>query len=477
MVKIEMTLISQSSHLRLAALCLSVAASACGGGNPNGDGAVTDVPNQPTDMGPVPVDVPTVDVPERDVQPYDAGPLPGCMTMASMRHVVDRPGGQRVSDPLSILPVNDSFLVTARYVEEVDNSVDGGVGDGAVNDGGRNVTVVSDRSVVIPLGADGTARPAVTLFEGAPTRTSPGQARLHRTPMGVYAMFEEVRGSASSPDFLLRVHSSLIANDGSLVRDMITRERYSLPDSVPINAGILAVGAQIQSIGMGGLVVAAPVAVLLDNMGGNVRPMDNVLTAVWPQDPFDPKLRARYDGGALYFFRREGRLGFVPFGADGRVESPMTYEVAGSNVPVLEDAAQVGDGVIAAWARQIAGGTTEVHVTVAGLDYRLRLEQQLESFSGEGPTQVTVVPAYGGAALLWRRGVDANARVRIAVIAPDGTIRVPPQDLMMAPNIEGRIAATVVGGANGRELAFVVRDGLRAAMWGYSFGRACIPGM
>ena len=98
----------------------------------------------------------------------------------------------------------------------------------------------------------------------------------------------------------------------------------------------------------------------------------------------------------------------------------------------------------------------------------------LETFSGEGPTQVTVVPAYGGAALLWRRGVDARARVRVAVVAPDGTIRVAPTDLMMAPNIEGKLAATVV---NGRELVFVARDGIRSAMWGYSFGRACIPGM
>ncbi len=447
---------------------------ACGGGTPNGDGAVADVPTVGSDMVSPPVDVPSVDVRVADVQPYDAGPLPGCMTMATVRHVLDNPGGQRVADPVSLITLDNGFLVSARYVEEVDNNVvDGGVPD-AARDGGRNVTTIADRSVVIPLMQDGTPRPAVTLFEGAPTRTSPSQARLHRTANGVYAMFEEVRGSASSADFLLRVHSSFLSADGTFMRDVITRDRYSLPDSVPISTGILAVGAQIQSIGAGGLVVAAPVSVLLDNMGANLRPTDNVLTAIWPQDPFDPRLRARFDGGALYVYRREGRLGFVPFSATGQVESPMTFEVAGSNVPTLDDVVQVGDGVIAAWSRQIAGGTTEVHVTVAGLDYRLRLDQELETFSGEGPTQVTVVPAYGGAALLWRRGVDARARVRVAVVAPDGTIRVAPTDLMMAPNIEGKLAATVV---NGRELVFVARDGIRSAMWGYSFGRACIPGM
>jgi hypothetical protein len=453
---------------------LSTLLAACGPSNSNGDGAVTDVPTVSSDMPGPATDNPLVDVRQNDVQPFDAGPLPACTAMSMARHIIDRPGALRVADPLSLAATATGFLVTARYVDERDNAADGGVPDAAPRDGGRNVTVIADRSVVIPLAQDGTPSDPITLFEGAPTGSSPGQARLHRTDLGFLAMYEEVRGSASSPDFLLRVHTSILSPSGTLVRDSITRERYSLPDSALINAGLLAVGAQIQSIGMGGLVVAAPVAVLIDSMGNNVRMMDSVLTAVWPQDPFEPKLRRRFDGGALYVFRREGRLGFVPFGADGRVESPMTYEVAGSNVPILEDAVQVGDGVIAAWSRQIAGGTTEVHVTVAGLDYRLRFEQMIESYGAEGPTQVTLVPAYGGAALLWRRGVDARARVRVAVIAPDGTIRVPPTDLVNAPNIEGKLAATVI---NGREVVFAARDGVRSAMWGYTFGRACIPMM
>ncbi|HEX6240206.1 MAG TPA: hypothetical protein VFZ61_04915, partial [Polyangiales bacterium] len=37
------------------------------------------------------------------------------------------------------------------------------------------------------------------------------------------------------------------------------------------------------------------------------------------------------------------------------------------------------------------------------------IKRQLEAFDGEGPTVATAARAYGGVALFWRRGVDANA--------------------------------------------------------------------
>jgi hypothetical protein len=405
------------------------------------------------------------------IAPFDAGPLPACEETASAWRVVDRPGGDRLSDPAQMLAVDNGFLVSARYIEErFESAGDGGAGDASPDGAIVPVTVLADRAIVIPLAEDGTARPAVTLLDGASAGTTLSPPRLHRTLAGALALFQEIRGNASSPDFMLRLHGAVIGNDGVAGPARVLRERVSQPDSTAIAAGIFGTASRIESVGDGGIVAATPISFLLDAQGGNVRPADNLLTSAWPLEIFEQRMRTRPDNGAVLVYRGRGTLSFIPFNGQGVPEATGTYDVLGTTIPTLDDAAAVGDAVIAAWSRNIAG-TTEVHVIVAGLDHRLRLDRELERFSGEGPTVVTVVPAYGGAALLWRRGVDGNARVRVAVVAPDATVRVAPTDLVAAPNLEGRIAAV----ADGRRLSFVARDGIRADRWGFTFGRACLP--
>ncbi len=332
--------------------------------------------------------------------------------------------------------------------------------------------VLADRAIVLPLGADGTPRAPVTLRDGVMDGTALTAPRLHRTSTGALALFQEVRGSASAANFLLRLHASALGNDGAVSSTRVARERVALPDSTVMAAGIFGTASRVEAVGDGGIVAASPISLLLDPQGMDVRPADVLLTNVWPTELFETRMRARPDGGAMLVYRRAMQLAFIPFDARGVPEPTGTFDVNNSNVPTLDDAAVAGDAVIAAWSRNIAG-TTEVHVVVAGFDHTVRLDQEIERYSGEGPTVVSVVPAYGGAAIVWKRGVDANARVRIAVVAPDATVRVPATDLVTAPNIEGRLAVAI----DGRAVSFVARDGTRADRWGYTFGRACLPAM
>jgi len=408
---------------------------------------------------------------DRGPMPFDAGPPPSCTVMAVARHIIDRPGGDRLSDPAQLLATADGFLVAARYVQErVGADPDAGAGDASPEGGTLPVTVLADRSIVIPLAVDGTPRAAVTLRDGVSEGTALSAPRLHRTPNGALALFQEVRGSASAPNFLLRLHATALANDGAIASTRVARERVALPDSTTMAAGIFGTASRVEAVGDGGVVSASPISVLFDTQGMDVRAADVLLTNIWPIELFENRMRTRPDGGAMLVYRRGIQLAFIPFDARGVPEPTGTFDVHGPEVPVLDDATVVGDGVIAGWSRNIAG-TTEVHVVVAGFDHGARLDQELDRFTGEGPTTVSVVPAYGGAALLWRRGVDANARVRVAIVAPDGTVRVPARDLVMAPNIEGRLAVE----SDGATLTFVARDGIRADRWGYTFGRACVP--
>lgn len=401
--------------------------------------------------------------------PYDAGPPPACTITASARHIVDRPGGDRVADPAQLVRAGEGYFVAARYVQDaVDASADAGAD--ASTEGGAPTTA-ADRSIVLPLAADGTPAAAVTLRDGTTDRTSMTAPRLHSTSAGTLALFQEVRGNASSPDFLLRLHSAVLSNAGVISSARVARERVALPDSTVMAAGVFATAARVENISDGGVVAASPISILLDAQGMDARATDVLLTALWPAELFETRMRTREDGGAMLVYRRGTNLSFIPFDARGVPEPTGTFDVNGPIVPVLDDAVVVGDAVIAAWSRNVSG-TTEVHVVVAGFDHGVRLDQEIERFSGEGPTAVSVVPAYGGAALVWKRGVDANARVRVAVVSPDATVRVPATDLVaMAPNVEGRLAVV----ADGRAITFVARDGTRPASWGYTFGRACIP--
>jgi hypothetical protein len=400
--------------------------------------------------------------------PWDAGPVPACEGAPRVRRVIERPGGDRVGDPGEMLAIGGGFLVPGRYVEERLDAPDGGLTDGG-NPFIRTVT--ADRSVVIALDRDGNPRPAVTLFDGAPSGASASVPRLHAIGDGVLALSQELRGTASSMDFLLRTRASVLSADGAIRSSAVARERVSLPESSVVSEGVFGVAFRIDAVADGGLVTASPIGLLLDRRGMDARSPDTLLTAVFPSEPRDLRMRPRGDGRALLFFSREGQLGFIPFDGRGVPEPAGTFEVRGATAPSIDDAVSVGDGVIAAWSRTLVGGTTEVRVIVASHGHALRLDRELERFTGEGGTSVSVVPAYGGAAVLWKRGVDAMARIRVSVIAPDGTVRLPPTDLAPAPFAEGRVTASAVG----RELSFVVRDGTRSERWGWSFGRACLP--
>jgi hypothetical protein len=449
------------------ALCAAGIAG-CSAGSATDAGPVADVGRDAQERSDVEVDAGVDAAPP----PYDAGPPPACEGPARVRRVLDRPGGDRVGDPGELLAVGSGFLVPGRYVEERVDAVDGGVGDGA-RDGGAPFarTVLADRAVVIALDREGAPRPAVTLFDGASSGTSAGVPRLHAAGDGVLALAQELRGNASGGDFVLRTRGAVLGADGTLRRAFVARERVSLPESTTVSAGVFGVAFRIDAVADGGLVTASPIGILLDGQGMDARTPDSLLTAVLPSEPRDLRMRARGDGRALLFYTREGQLGFVPFDGRGVPEPTGSFEVRGSTAPTLDDAVSVGDGVIAAWSRTLVGGTTEVRVIVASHGHTLRLNRELERFTGEGGTSVTVVPAYGGAAILWRRGVDAMARIRVSVVSPDGAVRLEPTDLVSVPAAEGRVSAS----ASGRELSFVVRDGTRADRWGWTFGRACLP--
>jgi hypothetical protein len=339
-----------------------------------------------------------------------------------------------------------------------------------VADGGR-VPVGRDSIDVLALADDGTPRgPATLLYDGAPANATTDNPVLVPSGTGAFLVFQESHGMVGDPGFFVRLRGGVIDAMGMGASPGIFRANYTRPEFTALaNQNLFGFSSRVESNSDAGAVVT-PVSMYVTPTGGMIRANDGDLTNIVPPDAQPFVLTPSDDGGAILVMRTGGQLGLLHFSSQGIADAHGLYTLQGTALPVLDDAASVADGVVAAWSRS-NGGTAEVHVLVASDRGALRLDRMLESFMNEGDTVASVVPAYGGAAVLWRRGTGAAARVRFAIVSPDGTVRSEPADLVAAPNVNGRVVAV----AHGRRVSFVARDG-NAPAWGYTFGQACLPG-
>ncbi len=395
--------------------------------------------------------------------PYDAGPAPACGVTALVRHVADRPGGDRIEPPAGLVRTASGFLAGYHHADM--GPADGGVGP----DAGRPY---SDRMEVLSIAEDGTASAPRVVYDG----TASGERLLGPVFLaagsGAYAVFDATRGDPRDPAYDVQLHAGLIAASGVPSTAPVLRARYDVPAMATLASGhLFGVGFAFGAPLDGGILVARPVSISLAADGTELRAGDVDLSVVVPVAFSDPHLCAGDDGDAYYVFREGGRLGFTRFDPSGSPRGRGLFSVAGATLPRVEDAAVAGDGIVAVWSVD-ALPHASVHAVVVSTDGVLRGQLELDAFDNEGLTVASAVRAYGGVAVLWRRGVGSQARVRVAIVSPDGVLRVPATDLAATPGLDGR----VVPWASGREIAFIARDGVAPA-WGYVFGRACLAGM
>lgn len=399
-----------------------------------------------------------------DTGTLDAGPPPQCFVSPFVRHVLDRPGGALVGPPGGIVRVRDGFLAGYHRVEST--LADSGTGSPDAS------MPATDEIDLIHISDDGIAGAPRVISNGAATGYSLRGPVVLTSGDGAIAVFQRSRHLPGDPGFEQTIQSAWADSSGAPGVPRALRDRYALPTMAALAAGdLLGVAFDLGPPSDSGIVVVRPVSLMLRADGSDLRTFDVDLNAVVPFDLADPFFCASDDGSGFYVYRDGGALGFLRFQADGALGGRGVYTVAGSSVPRLDDAAAASDALFGVWAES-SGAHTSVHVVVSSAEGTLRAQTELEGFDGEGPTVASVTPAYGGVAVFWRRGVDSSARLRVAIVSPQGTVRVAPTELLLAPHLEGRVVAWV----SGRDIAFIARDGLPPA-WGYLFGRTCLPAM
>lgn len=437
---------------RLGTIAAALLASACSA--PSGHDAGPDVIDDFVEAA--------ADVPQDAPVPfYDAGPAPTCAVTTLVRHVADRPGGDTPEAPAGIVRTATGFLVGYHHGEA------GSAPDAGIVDGG----IFVDRIESMHIGDDGTAAAARIVYDGAANGTRLLGPAFLPSGNGAIAVFDTTMGDPRNADYDVQLRASILDADGAPGTPTTLRTRYDMPQIVALTAGnLLSFGYSYGPPLDGGVVAASPVSMFLAADGSNARANDLDLLSLVPSSITGPQLRAG-DDGAYYLYREGQRLGFLRFGNDGAIAGRFAYGVMGSTVRRIEAAGVVADGVVVAWGEE-SGTHTSVKAVVASTDGVLRSSLELEAFDNEGNTVASAIPAYGGVAIIWRRGTGTAARLRVAIVAPDGRVRVPATDLVAAPGIDGRLALW----SSGREIAFVGVDGAGAS-WGYTFGRMCLPAM
>lgn len=418
----------------------------------------------PADSGTT-LDTPAADTPEdTDLQdtivtvdttpaPFDAGPAPRCDLTASARHVLDRTMDSRRTELAGLVPLGDGWATGFR------TNVRGA-------DGGASRDTL-DLAALAPDGAlRGTVR---SVIDGAALQRDLGVLALTPAAMGARVFVGLTRGVPGAMDFTLGL--TLLELDAAGAPRGAARElgqRLADPRAAvtPDGTTVLVATQLLRGLDAGAVLVR-PVYLRLGPDGAMLGAGEIDLNNLLPAEATDLTLRAGA-AGAILFFTQDSVVRFLRFTPAGVLDAFGVYVSRGMEVPRLDDAAVLGDGAVVVWSDHDGARATVRAAALTARGVVLRV-LDLDRFEAGARPVVSVVPAYGGAAVTWVQGSGSGARVRAATVQPDGVLRAPAADLVAVPGAEGRVHAS----ASGRALSFVVRDSTAAGP-GVAFGRGCL---
>jgi hypothetical protein len=311
----------------------------------------------------------------------------------------------------------------------------------------------------------------ITLYDSAPMGTDLSPPSMVRTSDGALVLFRASRSIQTQPDYTTALLVARVDAQGRRVGDSTSLAGRGDPFATALPDGTAFVLApRVVRQSDAGFVVAAP-NVLRVRPNGSVIDVGGVdLTGLIPVTADSVLMRSTREGAAA-LFRIATDLQMVRFDAMGVVD-PRGYYSRDVFAPRLDDGVALVDGNIVAWDDD-RGLTHTIRVAVTAPDGTLRGVTTLDSFGDPASPVVSVTASYGGAAVTWIRGNGNTAMLRGTVMQPNGVMRAPVRDLLPVPGADGRLLTV----GEGRELSFVARDrGLRGpASTGITVGRLCLP--
>lgn len=386
--------------------------------------------------------------------PYDAGPIPSCAVAAFFRPAASADSTIGAVDVNAMVPAGANFVIAARLATQRV------VSDAAADrDAVSLVTVDAQGAVVRSLRA---------AYQSGGLGSDLSVPWLAPLSTGAVLVFRESRSFPGAADWFTRLRAGRLDAAGALENTVPLIENQSDPFMAPLPSGIpLVVSARVRSVGDAGVAIATPSAFRLTAEGLVEPPGPVDLATFVPVSAQSVMLRSASDG-ALLTWLDGTTFKALRFTREGLVDARGPRSTVGLNAPQIDDAAVVGDAIVAAWGDS-RGANAVIQVAVIGLDGAVRLNQEVDRFPGSDRI-ADVVPSYGGATVTWIRGSGADAMLRAVTVQPDGVVRGNPTDVLRVANAEGR----VVPHASGRVLSFAARTRQDRAL-GIGFGQVCIP--
>lgn len=394
-----------------------------------------------------------------DHPPYDAGGAPGCSVAAFTRHVFDQSPGVNIVELGGFVRLGDSFTLAVRQGASRLVSPDAGTP--------RRDTI--DVMSVSDLGFPSVA--PWTAYDSSASATDLSAPTLVRAGSGALLLFRESTGiQGTATRYTTRVRSSLLDGVASHQASPTSLEDRGDPFAATLPDGsALLLASRIVSRSDAGLVAAAPNVVRILPTGAPATTMGVDIQSVIPVEA-DSVLMLSSPAGAVMAFRRDTEVRTARFDGAGVIDTRVrvTRDVGAIRI---DDGAAFENAVVVAWDEP-SGQRHAIHVAVVDGEGALLANDVIERYEAPGSPVVSVVSAYGGAAILWIRSSGDAAVLRGAVMQPNGILRTPPRDLIPVPGADGRLYAV----GEGRSLAFVARD-RGASGYGVTFGRLCLPAL
>ncbi len=431
----------------LAALCASVG---CSVSHPATDAAVIDR-GAPDDLTDASKDVAL----DEGVAPYDAGSMPACEVVETVRHVATQEPGATVLELGGLVATAGGHLAAVRQSWDRVEPVDG-------------AAPRRDAVDILAIGADGSAPSGFQrAYDSTGARTDLSAPTLLPFRGEAYLLFRESAGVGGAGGFTTQVRSGAVTAGGATLGPSVLRENLGDPFAAELPDGsIFFVASRVLRTGDAGFIVASPASFRVSTTGALVNPAGVDLSIVVPVTAESALMRPTAAGAAMAF-RNRGEFEVVRFDATGLVDT-RTYVTRGITVGALDDVALLNEGTVAAWADR-AGSAVSVHVLVTDPEGRARYHGVIERFESATVPRVNVTPAWGGAAVTWIRRDASTPTLRAQIVQPDGTLRGLARDVARVPNADGALVTLT----RGREITFVARDFIQGNL-GISFGRACL---
>jgi hypothetical protein len=236
-------------------------------------------------------------------------------------------------------------------------------------------------------------------------------------------------------------HAGVAAGDGSVARAAATYREMSTSPFLAVEGEAQPWLLRTDIVLVGGVTGVIPKIVQLDP-GGMAIGMERDLMAYLRPEALDVILETGPSGPFVAYRAGASTAVVLPLDEGG---SPRSTERRHDGLPRLDGAAGADDA-IALVGGDVIAGMGRIEALILDDLGNLRARHTIATdVPGGADVRAAVVAAYPGFVVIHRSGTGPTAQLRAAGLTTDGTLLLPPRDIVTVPGSIGALTAHAIG--------------------------------